>query len=683
MLKRKRLFLLSALSLALLTSGQALADTVIGLNISGAWATPHLAGETADGFSNWTDSQPIDSPNGNNGSNIILNGSNNFVAVSYSSDNLWWAGPEDTSEEQLYRIYLDDGGNGPEINITGLNSWLASEGLGSYQITVYQNTDNGTIFTPIDIKEGSTIIDTFQGTDLDTTGSLHGKANSMYLTADSITIKPQPRNLSAGVRASISGIKITGISKYIAIKPSPAINSQTTIDQEISWELAPAAVGEGITYNVYFGNANTEFSTDPNAEPNTPNPGYYVINLVKTTSSDPADFFYAPPALENSTRYYWRVDALVPGNPVAFAGPEWTFVTAPPSALIVNDPKGKTVAAGTEQVQFTVGAINASTYQWYKDGIVLDDDSTDTLYSGETSATLTIYDVQLNDEGFYYCMADNELLQPAQTKEAQLLTKRLIGWWKFDNSLDDSVNEEVAAAPGHNGTAIEAAYSTSGIDGSAYSFDGTLNKLVAIPNSEKYFNCYTQGYTISTWVKMSDKTAWGAFVSKQSQDKLTGFTVAHREGGQAAHTIRELFNDILVNNTIDNEQWHQVVATYDANSKTGSLFVDGILITTATDPKTGLGNNAMMIFGAETPEADVPYIGLLDDVRMWSYALDKTEIALLYSDFNPGVELCIEPITYDISGPAGTRDCKVDLYDLAAIASQWLDCNIVPTCIHR
>lgn len=37
-----------------------------------------------------------------------------------------------------------------------------------------------------------------------------------------------------------------------------------------------------------------------------------------------------------------------------------------------------------------------------------------------------------------------------------------------------------------------------------------------------------------------------------------------------------------------------------------------------------------------------------------------------------------EELKYDFSGPQGQPDCKVDLYDLAQLAAQWLVCTLIP-----
>ena len=175
----------------------------------------------------------------------------------------------------------------------------------------------------------------------------------------------------------------------------------------------------GVTYQVHFG-------TDPNSS-NLP--------VVKTTTTETSDFFFDPDLI-NSGTYYWRVDALepnLPGEPVVHTGLDWWFTTQPASPRIEVDPVSVTVPAGTE-VELSVSGINITSYQWYKDGQPLSADPT--RYVGQDTATLTIADVQTDDEGFYYCEADNSLNAPDTSASAQLLTERLVGWWKLDGESD-------------------------------------------------------------------------------------------------------------------------------------------------------------------------------------------------------------------------------------------------------
>ena len=64
---------------------------------------------------------------------------------------------------------------------------------------------------------------------------------------------------------------------------------------------------------------------------------------------------------------------------------------------------------------------------------------------------------------------------------------------------------------------------------------------------------------------------------------------------------------------------------------------------------------------------------------------DVTKSAL-YTDFNPGVWLCLNRPEMDTTGPdisvpadgIGDPDCKVNMYELVQVAEVWLECGRFP-----
>lgn len=73
-------------------------------------------------------------------------------------------------------------------------------------------------------------------------------------------------------------------------------------------------------------------------------------------------------------------------------------------------------------------------------------------------------------------------------------------------------------------------------------------------------------------------------------------------------------------------------------------------------------------------EAGQEYDGILDDIRLYNYALDATEAATLYSDVRGG--FCVDKPALDYND-----DCIVDLADFAVFAQSWMECGIFPDCI--
>lgn len=668
MRSRNMFLFIAMLATVMVMSNQVLADKVIGVNFVSCWTNTAMSGKTFDGLSNWTDSVPIGTTDdaAKSGTGLVVLGSNDYVTCDWTSNNVWYGGEENTPDQQLYRGYLDDGSPGAQVTIKGLTAWLTSEGLHSYTIRIYQGTDNGASFRPIDVKSGDTILETVQSTNPWTTdGGLRANVYTSALTADTIVLQPLPRSGSS--RGTISGFKIIGIDKFLPVDPVPAVGTEVPVSQVLSWTQAATAADLGVTYNVYFG-------TDPNEL----SPNYYGNTSVKTTTADSADFFYDP-ELTNSTTYYWRVDALepnLPGNPIVHTGAEWWFTTQPASPRIEVDPVSVTVKAGTAQVEFSVSGINIATYQWYKDGVALT--AAPDRYMGENTATLTVYDIQIDDEGFYYCVADNSLNEPDTSAAAQLVTERLVGWWKLDGDLTDSVPTGVA----HDGASVDPNFVAIGKDGGALEFFGDADGLVVISNSADFFNFYPRGYTIAAWVKTT-QTGWGAYMGKEERpgDPWKGFILTQTDGN-AIHTLRQAYGDLGSGTKVADDAWHYVTGTYDASLKQIKVYVDGVLRSQASTTAIPSPNPSSLIFGDEALEgAFARYIGLLDDVRIWSYVLDPVTVATLYTDFNPGKEVCVENHWYDVSGPEGVKDCRVNLFDFVPFAQAWLDCNIVPTCI--
>ena len=441
------------------------------------------------------------------------------------------------------------------------------------------------------------------------------------------------------------------ITPYVGF-PYPANGAERVeIDPVLDWS-GPTAF-EALGYEVYI---------DP--------------NLVLVESRDPAAYAdtVTEPGLQvwldNGETYFWAVDTLEPnepGDPTVNAGPIWSFETIPADVIIAEQPEAVTVPLD-DTAELTVVALNAEHYQWYKDGVEL---------TGETAAILTIENVQIVDEGVYYCVVSNELPSEETTVSVQLLTERQVGWWRLDGTLSDSIQEIYPDAPAHHGTAFDPNF-VDGIDGQALEFYGNAEDIITIADSAEFYNFYPRGYSVSAWVQTEVDDSWGAYVSKQGGQPgaATGFILTKAAGGSAIHTLRQSFGDLWSNYFIANGAWHLVTGTYDATTGVGKIYVNGELRNQATSAGQPQPNAADLIFGAEWPDGSVPFIGLLDDVRIWSYPLDAFEVAELYVEFVEDVVICIEYPEFDVSGPDGVPDCIVNLYDFAVFARSWMENNL-------
>ena len=187
----------------------------IGVNMASDRGGTTIAGETFDGCSNWTDAS------GANGTGLAVLGSGGFVTCDWTANNTWAFGPTSTPGEELYYGYLDDPSAGCSITLTGLSGWLATVGRGSYTVRLYANTDtSGHTFSDVEIYSGGSVVDTVAYTTYDyTVGGSRSTADSISLSADTITIDPLPNGTLE--RATLAGIQIIAapgvITPYLQI----------------------------------------------------------------------------------------------------------------------------------------------------------------------------------------------------------------------------------------------------------------------------------------------------------------------------------------------------------------------------------------------------------------------------------------------------------------------------------
>jgi hypothetical protein len=94
-----------------------------------------------------------------------------------------------------------------------------------------------------------------------------------------------------------------------------------------------------------------------------------------------------------------------------------------------------------------------------------------------------------------------------------------------------------------------------------------------------------------------------------------------------------------------------------------------------------------MMIGAVGQDPALPdptsiFNGVLDDVRIYNYALDAVTVAYAYADIT-GRTACADPrdpvlVAYDLDG-----NCAIGLGDLADLLTHWLEGQLVPDVVAR
>lgn len=460
------------------------------------------------------------------------------------------------------------------------------------------------------------------------------------------------------------------IDNTIARNPDP-FNGETLVDPSVILEWDPPL---GITpdrYKVYLG-------TDPN------------VILYHYSGTETNTNFNPEPDLLNDTQYYWRVDTEK--DPNTFVGRIWTFRTIPKVPVILTHPENQIVDPNGTAV-FTVTALNATgsngtpPYQWFGPSGMLSDSDPD--ITGATTASVSIANAELADEGSYYCKVTNEG-GSVDSDSAMLIIKQLVGYWPMNGNTND------ASGHARHGQMKGQAQWIAGIDGQAlylgqdHPTDPNLHDYVVVDDNPNFLSWLD--FSVSIWVQTTElanqsgiignknwysggNTGWLIHDDYASGD--WGWNYSGAIGGRV---------DYSSSNTIIDGQWHMLTVTHDRDG-VAKFYYDGDLESQANiSGSTGTIDTAYPMCigtdGAEGSEWPAWFIGAVDEARIYNYVLTATEVADLYLNHKGGW-LCADPeaLPYDFTGPDGMPDCKVDLFDYASFASTWLDCERYPDCV--
>ena len=221
----------------------------------------------------------------------------------------------------------------------------------------------------------------------------------------------------------------------------------------------------------------------------------------------------------------------------------------------------------------------------------------------------------------------------------------LVGWWKFDGDVLDS------SGNGRNGSLQGDAHFEPGLFDQALALDG-MGDYATIDGYKGILG--GNPFSISAWVKSTSSgdvtmVNWGTQAGGQRVDFRLyqgRLRVEHGNGNLQGKT------------TVADGDWHHVAVTVTANAPISYpqviLYLDGKDDSqTTTDPHTfNIVANVDVTIGRRGTNNDRAFPGLIDDVRIYNWALMASEIAVLTSE---GMKTATNP-----SPPDGAGDVPTD-----------------------
>lgn len=406
-------------------------------------------------------------------------------------------------------------------------------------------------------------------------------------------------------------------------------------------------------------------------------PNFVSVSPIAIPAGTPtaATASYAATLIMDET-YFWRVDESINGSvasdPNTIRGLVWSFETLKSIPVIISHPQNQQAVIGdTAELAVEVFSISPEVYSWYKSVDNVNNTIDDDTLIGTNSNTLTLANVSLADEGYYYCVVSNVSETPVSSNTAFFEIRRLTAWYAFENDLLDSAGD-------NDGSALKVDPNipfdyTDGKIGKAIVLNG-IDEAVGIPRTIQ------DSFTIILWVKttaLGGDGGWWTGKGLVDGDIPGGVN----DFGTSLRSSKFAFGvgpDTTISSAsdINDNEWRHCVATRDHVTGEMKVYVDGVLETTATGPMGSKDAPDALRIGKIRSGAN--YLdGQMDDVKLYNYKLSDLEIARSYNAMT-GQSVCLTAIqpSLDLND-----DCKVDLGDFAMLANQWLDCALVPDCI--
>jgi fibronectin type 3 domain-containing protein len=262
----------------------------------------------------------------------------------------------------------------------------------------------------------------------------------------------------------------------------------------------------------------------------------------------------------------------------------------------------------------------------------------------DTSKTITGL---INGQIYYFRVTavDSNGQESAFSNEVQIaptiVSNGLVAYYPFNSNANDGTTN---ANNGANNNA-ETTVDRFGNINNAFSYSGSTSSYFQSANTATL--SLQDSVTISAWIKASGTYneilfLYGAYDSGiEFQIALDGTVTSNYSinGGWEAMTSSKVIND---------NKWHFVLVS--KHGTVGTIYVDNEVVSSKTGGIFTMSTPGV-IYGAKHPNADIPYIGSLDDIRIYNRTLNATEVDSLYRE---GGYNAIPQIPV-ISGSAGNQ----------------------------
>ena len=278
-------------------------------------------------------------------------------------------------------------------------------------------------------------------------------------------------------------------------------------------------------------------------------------------------------------------------------------------------------------------------YQWQKDGIDI---------PGATDSSYTIPQVSLNDSGSVFRVIVANSSGSDTSMNAILIVKGInpncpdgITHYYHLNESSSPYKDTVGFS---NGTSSLSPASTTGIVGQALNFSN--QEQINIPDDNTFDWTSNESFSIEFWMKTNSSSGTNVIIGRYASTSGLSWWVGLNSTGNVIFSLRNSGNEQAVvggnsGPAVNDNNWHLIAATRDANANKLYLYVDGNKIDSISKTYThGFDASTPITLGYLNITPYYYYKGSLDEVAIYLVALTQSIIQNHYTKGLKGVGYC-------------------------------------------
>lgn len=201
--------------------------------------------------------------------------------------------------------------------------------------------------------------------------------------------------------------------------------------------------------------------------------------------------------------------------------------------------------------------------------------------------------------------------------------------WKLNNNKDTIRANDLTLTG-------SAAFTADANRGTVLSLDGTNGSRAS--TAGKVVDT-TQSYTVSAWAYLTSTNNYANIVG-QSGNNVSAFYLQYSRAFNTWTFVSpdtdsaspSSFPAAFAGTPAALNTWTHLVGVYDATNRTMTLYVNGTLVSTASNTSAWAANGPLTIGNAKNEN---PFPGKISDVQIWNSALPPSAVATLNSGTHP------------------------------------------------